>query len=271
MEKRDKLVIVVFSVFTLAAGFIGRAVDMVLTEQPEGQSLGMLIWLILPLLISVIIRLTNKGYFEPVGFKMNFGRNAKIYAISLLIFPLISIVCTRTAYQFNQTIVGGFDRSLVGVVVAGAVLKNLVEEITWRGNMVPFFEKTEWNDYLIYLSTGLIWGCWHIPYYLYFVGLDGDMKLKTILSGIVIMLMWTPLFVEVRRATRSFIPAYLLHMTEELSYSLIFVPAGKFKLNKTYDIFMNPVSGIIPLAFILVLGLILRNRRVCRGEVLCQE
>ena len=120
MKKRDKLVIVVFSVFTLAAGFIGRAVDMVLTEQPEGQSLGMLIWLILPLLISVIIRLTNKGYFEPVGFKMNFGRNAKIYAISLLIF-------------------------------------------------------------------------------------------------------------------------------------------------------MNPVSGIIPLAFILVLGLILRNRRVCRGEVLCQE
>lgn len=264
MEKRDKLVPVVFAGFTVAAGFIGKAVDMVLNGQTEGQSLGMLIWLLLPLFVSIIIRVTNKGYYEPVGFKPDFAKNIKIYGIALFFYPLITLVSTRTAYHFKLLTVGELDKTIIGAVLVSAFIKNIVEEVTWRGNMIPFFEKTGWNDYLIYLSTGLIWSCWHIPYYLFYIGIDDSLKLKTILSGIVVMVLWTPLYVEVRRAAKSFIPAYLLHVTEELIASLIFAPIGAYELEKTYNLFMNPVNGIIPVVFIFVLGMKLRERRISR-------
>ena len=269
MEKREKLSIIIFSAFTLGAGFIGKAVDTVLTDQPEGQSLGMLIWLVLPLVVSIIIRLANKGHYEPVGFRPNFGSNRAIsnqviYAIAVLIFPLITAISIAVAYLFGTITFNGYDKTLIGAVIAGAVLKNLIEEITWRGNMVPFFEKTGLNDFLFYLVTGLIWGCWHIPYYLFFLGAPDSQKTKLIVAGIIYMLLWTPLFTEVRRITKSFWPAYLLHLTEECVPMLLLVTVGVFTLEGTYDIFMNPINGIIPAVIILATGLLLRKHRISK-------
>ena len=254
IQKRDKIVVILFAAFTLGAGFIGKAIDTLLTDKPEGQSLGMLIWLVLPLIVSIIIRLSDKGHFESVGFKPSFLKNRSVYAIALFIFPIITVLSIGIAFLFGSITINNCDKTLMGGVIIGAIFKNLVEEITWRGNMVPFFEKMEWNDYLFYLVTGLIWGCWHIPYYLFYAGIEDGLKLKTIISGIVIMILWTPLFVEVRRITKSFWPAYLLHLTEECVPMLLFVAVGVFKINGFYDVVMNPINGIIPTILICACG-----------------
>ena len=261
IQIRNKLAVVMFSVLTLGAGFIGRGIDTVLTEQPEGQSLGMLIWLVLPMIVSIIIRVTNKGDFEPIGFKPNFLKNKSVYATAFFIFPLITALSIGFAFLFGCITVNDYDKTVIGAVVVSAIIKNLIEEITWRGNMVPFFEKTARNDFLIYIVTGLIWGCWHIPYYLYFLGIDDSLKYKDIVSGIIYMLLWTPLFVEVRRATKSFWPAYLLHLTEECVPMLLFVTIGVYKLNGAYDVIMNPINGIISNVLICSCGLYIRFKR----------
>lgn len=264
MKKREVTVVFLFAIFTLGAGFIGNAVDAVLTQQPQGQSLGMLIWLVLPLMLSIIIRLSNKGFFEPIGFKPHFLKNKSVYAVALLVFPFITALSIGIAFLFGCITVNNYDRSLIGAVIVGAVVKNLIEEITWRGNMVPFFEKTGWNDLSIYLVTGLIWGCWHIPYYLFFLNIDNSAKLGLIFAGIFYMLFWTPLLVEVRRITGSFWPAYLLHLTEECVPMLLFVTVGVYRLHGFYDVIMNPITGIIPVALILICGLYLRKYRISR-------
>ena len=63
--------IIIFSVVALASGWIGVFVDNILTEQPNGNSLGMLIWLVLPFLVSVILRITSHDRRD-IGVKPNF-------------------------------------------------------------------------------------------------------------------------------------------------------------------------------------------------------
>lgn len=57
-EKNIKNGIFVF--FVIISGWIGVLVDSVLIAQPEGDSLGMGIWLVLPLLTAFIIILFSK-------------------------------------------------------------------------------------------------------------------------------------------------------------------------------------------------------------------
>ena len=55
-------------------------------------------------------------------------------------------------------------------------------------------------------------------------------------------------------------------LTEECVPMLLFVTVGVFTLGGTYDIVMNPVNGIIPVAIILVCGLLLRKYRLSRNK-----
>ena len=60
MSKRDKITLAIFVFITITAGFFGYLLDQVLTEQPEGNSLGMGLWLVLPFLTGIVLRIINK-------------------------------------------------------------------------------------------------------------------------------------------------------------------------------------------------------------------
>ncbi|TFH05566.1 MAG: CPBP family intramembrane metalloprotease, partial [Methanosarcina sp.] len=55
MNKKVIRNVVVFIVVVILSGWIGVLVDSVLTEQPKGESLGMGIWLVLPMLTAIAI------------------------------------------------------------------------------------------------------------------------------------------------------------------------------------------------------------------------
>ena len=56
MSKRDIITLAVFVFVTITAGGLGYLLDQVLTEQPEGNSLGMGLWLVFPLLTGIVLR-----------------------------------------------------------------------------------------------------------------------------------------------------------------------------------------------------------------------
>ena len=49
------------------------------------------------------------------------------------------------------------------------VLKNVAEEGAWRGYLTPALIGRRLPDPWIWLVVGMIWGLWHIPYYLWFL------------------------------------------------------------------------------------------------------
>jgi hypothetical protein len=76
----------IFIFLVIISGWIGVLVDSLLTDQPEGDSLGMGIWLVLPLLTAFIIILFSKASWRDLGLKPNFKGNIKWYLVSVLIF-----------------------------------------------------------------------------------------------------------------------------------------------------------------------------------------
>ncbi|MFY9201931.1 MAG: hypothetical protein WAQ47_11385 [Methanosarcina flavescens] len=51
---------VIFIILVLLSGWIGVLVDSTLPEQPDGDSPGMGIWLVSPMLIAVVITIFSK-------------------------------------------------------------------------------------------------------------------------------------------------------------------------------------------------------------------
>lgn len=89
--KSTKRNLIFFIAVTLASGWIGVLVDSVLTEQPEGDSLGMGVWLILPFLTAIVLRIISKDK-KDIGLKPNIRQNGKWYMVSIAIFPVVTII-----------------------------------------------------------------------------------------------------------------------------------------------------------------------------------
>lgn len=64
MNEKVKKSVIVFSIISALSGWIGVLVNSILTKQPKGESLGMLIWLVLPLLTAVFIRIFRNVCFQ---------------------------------------------------------------------------------------------------------------------------------------------------------------------------------------------------------------
>lgn len=83
---------------------------------------------------------------------------------------LVSIIAAKTMGGFivNDVELSGLFGMILYAFFANCV-KNIFEEFTWRGCLVPYLEKTGMNDWFLYLVIGFVWGFWHITYYLFFL------------------------------------------------------------------------------------------------------
>ena len=267
MSKRDKINLVIFVFVTITAGFVGYLLDQVLTEQPEGNSLGMGVWLVLPFLTGIVLRVKNKD-INKMGIRPKFKTNLKWYAFAALVFPCITFICIIVAKISGGLIVEASETdSLLALMISiflSNCVKNIFEEFSWRGCLVPYLDKTGMNDWLLYLSSGLIWGMWHITYYLFFLPdkyFEDISRPAMVVVGIVLMIFWSPLFVELRRITDSVWPCVILHSMEDAVPTLLFVTAEVFSIKENYSVMLDPISGIVPTALILFAGLGLRRWR----------
>lgn len=268
MSKRDKITLAIFVFITITAGLFGYLLDQVLTEQPEGASLGMGLWLVLPLLTGIVLRIINKD-MKQMGVKPNFKNNLKWYLVSVLVFPCVTILSIIVTKIAGGLIVGEIELGTLVVLMATTFLanciKNIFEEFAWRGCLVPYLEKTGMNDWGLYFSSGLIWGMWHITYYMFFLPDEYFTEISRpmmVVVGIVLMICWSPLFVELRRLTNSVWPCVILHSMEDAVPTMLFVTANVLRIKENYSLMLDPISGILPTALVFFIGLALRKCRM---------
>ena len=268
MEKREKITLAVFVFVTITAGGFGYLIDQILTEQPEANSLGMGLWLVLPFFTGIVLRIINKD-LKQIGVRPNFKNNLKWYAIAVFVFPCITLISIMTAKLVGGLMVGEVKPSELFVLMVTTFfvncIKNIFEEFAWRGCLVPYLEKTGINDWLLYLTSGLVWGMWHITYYMfflpdeYFTEISRPMMVGT---GIILMIFWSPLFVELRILTNSVWPCVILHSMQAAVPTMLFVTANVFEIKEIYSIILDPTSGVVPTALVFFIGLSLRKCRI---------
>ena len=263
--------IIIFAFVAFSCGWLGVFVDKFVEPQPEGESLGMGMWLVLPLLTVILLRFFARDGWKDLGFRPNFKGNIKWYVIALLIYPCITAVVLTFGKILGWIDFANFRTEVffTGFTVAllPSFVKNIFEESVWRGYLTTKLLNEKVKDIWLYLIVGGIWGIWHLPYYLCFLP-QADMyqvlpigRLAFALVAIVSMICWTVMFVEIFRLTKSIWSVVLLHMVEDSLINHLVID-GHIAIVAGKELLISPICGMITSGFYLGVGLLLRQSRI---------
>jgi membrane protease YdiL (CAAX protease family) len=262
--------VIIFTLVVLASGWIGQAVNH-FTHQASEESLGMLIWLVSPLFAMIILRSFAGDGWKDIGLKPLLKGNLIWYSVALLIFPLITTICAWTGSALGWITMNHFNYSLFFVAFTAALLpnfiKNIPEEFVWRGYLTPKLILLKAKDWQLYLLVGIIWGVWHIPYYLYFLEseiISSFTSLKPALFiplTIVTMIAWSVIFVELWLITKSIWPVVLIHMVEDAFVNPMILDSN-FQIDPAKELLIHPVAGLLSIALYVLAGLMVRQYRL---------
>ena len=205
-----------------------------------------------------------------MGIKPNFKGNIKWYVISVIIFPFVTAIVMVIGkifgwIDFENFNINNFLSVFVSLLAIGFI-KNIFEESVWRGYLTSKLSKLKLSDLWLYLIVGVVWGVWHLPYYLVFLS---EVEMTTFLPfsrllfafiAVVTMIGWTVLFVELYLITKSIWPVVLLHSVED-SFINPLITDGFIEIAQNKELLISPVFGIITTLLYLTIGLILRKKR----------
>jgi hypothetical protein len=245
-------------------------VDSVLISQPEGDSLGMGIWLVLPLLTAFIIILFSKVNWWDLGFKLNFTGNMKWYLASVLIFPVVTAIVLLIGAATNWIDLSTFNLKSFILAFCSTLLINFIidifEETAWRGYLTSQLVKLNLSDLKLYLIVACVWGLWHLPYYLVFLP-EADIRAVMPVSRAVYVvvafttfLSWTIMFTELFRVTKSVWPCVILHAVEDSLINLLVI-SGYISIAAGREIFISPINGVITSILYAAVGIGIRAYR----------
>lgn len=270
MDKKGGRNLGVFIFIVIISGWLGVLVDSVLTGQPEGDTLGMGIWLVLPLLTALALILFSRLSFKELGLKPNFRGNIKWYLASILIFPVVTAIVLLIGTATNWIDLSAFDLRPFILAFGSTLLINFIidffEETAWRGFLTSRLLKLNLNDWKLYLIVGCVWTAWHIPYYLVFLP-EADIQAVMPVSRAVYVvvafttfLSWTVMFTELFRVTKSVWPCVILHTVEDSLINLLVI-SGYISIAAGKEILVSPINGIIASILYLAVGLGIRAYR----------
>lgn len=265
--------ILIFTIIVILSGWLGVLVDKVIPDQPDGDTLGMGIWLVLPLLAVIILRTFTGDGWKDGGLRPNLKSSAIWYGVSFIIFPVVTGIGLLIGRLLGWIDFTGFDFSgFVSVFINLLILnfiKNIFEESVWRGYLTSKLIRLNHGDISLYLLVGLIWSVWHLPYYLEFLP---ESTITTVLPvsritfflvGLVVTVVWTVMFVEIYRLTNSIWPVVFMHAVEDSLINPLVID-GYIKIAENKEILVSPICGIIPTVLYLFIGIWLRKRRINR-------
>jgi hypothetical protein len=270
MTKKAIRNIGIFTFFVIISGWIGVLVDSVLIDQPEGDSLGMGIWLVLPLLIVFIIILFSKVNWRDLCLKPNFKGNMKWYLASVLIFPVVTAIVLLIGAVTNWIDLSTFNFKFFILAFCSTLLINFIidifEETAWRGYLTAQLVKLNLSDLKLYLIVACVWCLWHLPYYLVFLP-EADIKAVMPVSRAVYVaiafttfLSWTVMFTELFRVTKSVWPCVILHTVEDSLINLLVI-SGYVSIAAGKEILISPINGLITSILYLAIGIGIRAYR----------
>ena len=262
--------IIIFVIVTISCGWLAVWVNTQIPSPSPQQSLGILIWIAAPLFTSLLLRGFGKDGWSDFGLGLNLKGNWGWYALSILIYPVTIMLTLGLSTLFGAS---SYERSFSDLLpiilfgIAASLIKNIGEEFAWRGYLTPRFKALGLSNFNNHMLTALIWGTWHIPYWIFFLG-EGVIKSYTdigmtwfIILGIVGIFPTALVLGELRLKTNSVWPAYIAHtITNAISGQLIIDGFIKFRPNAGF-IFSPNTDGIIMMGLFWAVGLWMLRRR----------
>jgi membrane protease YdiL (CAAX protease family) len=263
--------LVIFTAVVLACGWLGYGLDR-LMNNPPSQQLGLLLWLIAPLSAALLLRAFAGDGWKDFGLWPAFRGNGIWYAASLMIYPFGAALVLGLGSALGLVTFPNFSLSrLLPVFAMGLIpsfVKNIFEEFAWRGYLAPKINSLGLNDYAGHVIVGLIWGGWHIPYWLFFLG-NAQIQaataqgLATFVPAAILGLITASIaYNEIRLLTNSVWPALLMHTVGNALIDVLVVQ-GFVKIAAGMGFLVSPThQSLLTMVFFLLAGIWLRQQRV---------
>lgn len=244
--------ILIVAFWAVGGGWIGLWLNQVTGNNlPPLQSLGALVWLVTPAGAGLLLRAFGGDGWQDAGFRLNLRPGRDNYLFAIFIYPLITLLLfgvalATKAISLNNFNIGAY-LTAVSLTIAGSLVKNIFEELAWRGYLTPRLAAAKIPPLLNHLVVGLLWWAWHLPYYHYF--LDRDLLnryLSTSLTaflGISLFASLTTaiLFGELRLRSQSIWPVFILHNLIN-GFSMPLLLNGFITLNGRPGTFLSPTN-----------------------------
>ena len=272
--------VIIFAFFSTLCGWIGYVVDKVTgqahyenigTEIGSG-SLGMLIWLVTPLICTIFLRSFGRDGWKEAGFSINFKNNKKLYLISFLVYPLVTMIVIFLGLMtqgIRVTDVKVEFTAYLGILltqIGTQFIKNIFEESVWRAYLTNQLIKLKLSDLKLYLLVGFIWWIWHLPYIMKFLSereIHNTLpvgRFTFFLIGMITVACWTVMYTEIFRITKSVWPLVIMHTMEDAVISPLLL-LGFVSVEKNQAFLFSLSVGMIPTILYLTVGLVIRKWR----------
>jgi membrane protease YdiL (CAAX protease family) len=269
--------LIIFTIIVLSIGWIGHGLDMVL-DNPSSESLGMLLWIVTPLGACLLLRGFSGDGWKDFGIKPTFKGNLLGYTISIIIFPVVTMLILTIGGVLGFISFPGSTlntlREFLPVFTLALIpgfFKNIFEESAWRGYLTPRVFSLKLNDYAGHLIVGLIWALWHVPYYLFFLNRAvlrdyTTLNMATFIPlALVTIISYSLVFGEIRLLTGSIWPAVLMHAVEDALVNPLIIEEF-IKIKPKTDIVFSPGVSILAIFFFTLTGILLRKLRIARSQ-----
>jgi membrane protease YdiL (CAAX protease family) len=239
---------------------------VIIAADLDGGRNGVVPWLALigalmfvPTTASVVARLALKEGFSDVSFRLG-GRRGRNAILQALVFPLlvglaaygIAWATGLIGFGIPPTGLGGWAAAIAVLLVLNIIFSS-GEEIGWRGYML-----TRLIDAGVprpVLASGLIWGAWHVPLFLW----GGFVQGVPPLLATALLMVVTPalgyVLARVRLETGSVWPAVALHVAWNVAIQAGFQPLASGASSQVWV----GESGVIT-ALVLVVGAAIYSR-----------
>jgi hypothetical protein len=271
--------LVIFTIIVLAIGWIGRGLDVQMGN-PSSEGLGILLWISMPLVASLVLRAFAGDGWKDFGIKPNFKGNVSWYFVALLVYPVTTACILIIGSGFGLITFPNPSLSTLGLffqafalALLPNIIKNFFEEAAWRGYLAPKVYSLGLNDYVGHLIVGFVWGAWHIPYYLFYLDRAVLQDFTTlnmatyIPLATVVAISWAFVYGEIRLLTNSIWPAVLMHAVEDALLFPLFIDRHIHILPGT-DWLISPMNGLISVVFFLAIAVGLRQLRKRKSQFL---
>ncbi|MBZ0319993.1 MAG: CPBP family intramembrane metalloprotease [Anaerolineae bacterium] len=256
-SKRKRIIwyVVIFSLLVTGIAWISP----LLGGSPDSPGLGLLVWGMAPLLVSLLMRAVTKDWSD-VGIHPAIKKNALGYGISLLAYPVTmllamlvgNLISVSSLHEFS---LGGFLQTALIALPVFFILA-IFEEVGWRGYLAPKLASLSINRYLASALVAVVWASWHLPY---IRELTWDYTSEGLMTFIprfyLVSFAFSIVYGEVRDMTGTFWSAVLMHAVgnsfgHPLAAEYIKIAAGKEYLGSISN-------GLLEVAFMIVLGIAL--------------
>jgi len=265
-SKRKETVwhIVIFSFLVTAVALISP----LLGGSPSSPGLGFIIWGIAPMLVAILMRIAMRDWSD-AGFKPAIRKNALWYIISILAFPVMTVLTFLIGEMTSVSSFSGFSMAPFLNTFLSALpvffIFAVFEEFGWRGYLVPKLASIRMNSYLASAIVAVVWASWHLPYFRELSWVYSSEDLITFLPTFYLaMFAFAILYNEIRIITGSVWPAVLMHCVMNsfghplAANFLTIVPGKEYLVSST---------GLLIIAFAGLLGMVLNRWRMRKASL----